>query len=303
MPAIFTPANGQLDLNRLRLQADGIPISPAFLATVIAGIQAWAPVLGIPIVNLNPIRPPAPSDFPVYIGDGTGTMAQEPQNTLLISYVASDHAYFFDTATAPVISHEFGHMLGLADRYYEGYQHAPLVAGIRTSVPMDGTVFPNEPDYIPGTNLMSGAGAGWTVTAAQIQAIMSGTEESRQSRRVVFLVDTTGSLGSAWSAQPTLYLSGDNLWAPDPPPPDLPIAGYRVIGGLVFFAKAGPTGLGNGPVRALWNLRASVDGNGQPATRLSWFRYGKKYRSRRLLPAGPRIHRPMMKMLGELAGL
>lgn len=301
MNPLFCPSNGQLDVSRLVLAADGVALSPAFVNTIMTGIQAWAPLLGVSIVNLNLTRAAAANDYIIYVGNGTGTQAREPNNTLRVSYVTPTEGYLFITDPPWAISHEFGHLLGLADRYYEGYQHTPSVAGQRISVPMDNIHFPAEGDYNPATNLMSNPGTSWSLTNAQRQSILACTEETQLPRNVVGLFDTTGSQGASWLLPPTMYLMGDDLWTPDPPPPDLPIAGYTLFGGMVFKAKAGTTAGGNGPVRDLWCLRSRVDTSGQPAIRITWFRRGKKYRSRRTVANGPRIHRQMMRLIGKLA--
>lgn len=298
MSPVFCPAGGQLDLSRLRLVFDDIPFNESFVTTVMQGIQAWAPIIGVPIMNLNLTQAAASSDYVIFVGNGT--RARVPNNTLRIAYVTADGGYLFPTDPAQTISHEFGHLLGLADRYYEGYQHTPTVAGGRITVPMDGRLFPAEGDYIPTTNLMSGPGIPWSITNVQRQLIMTCTDEPQFSRRVVGLFDSTQTSGS-WSLPLTMYLSGDALFAPDPPPPDLAIAGYTLLGGLVFIAKAGATSLGNKAVRDLWNLRPAPNVPGTP-TRTTWFRRGKRYSSRRVVSTGQRIHRQMMRNIGNLAG-
>jgi hypothetical protein len=306
MTPVFCPTNNVYDLGRLRLVGDGISFSPNFAAMVATGIQAFVSQLGsqVSIINLNLTAPQTPSDYVIYVGDGNGTRARQPNGTLRIAYVAPDHGYLFITDTAQTVSHEFGHLLGLADRYYEGYSHTPLVVGTRTSIAMDGILFPNEPDYNPATNLMSSPSPNWSLTQAQRTWALTCTEEDQFTRRVVFLLDTTGSQGASWAWPPTgtMYLQGGELWTPDgPPPPDFPIAGYSLLGGIIFLAKASKTSLKNAPVRDLWNLRARVDAAGNSATRKTWFRKGKKHKGKRTVATGPRIHRQMMKNIGNLA--
>jgi hypothetical protein len=298
MSPAFCPANGQLDLSRLRLVFDDIPFNAGFVATVMQGIQAWVPMLGVAIVNLNLTQAAAASDYVLLAGNGT--QARAPNNLLRISYITANGGYLFFTDPARSISHEFGHLLGLADRYYEGYQHTPTVVGSRITVPMDGRLFSAESDYVPATNLMSGSGLPWSLTNAQRQLILACTDEGQLSRRVVGLFDSTQTSGS-WSLPPTMYLGDDGLYTPDPPPPDLAIAGYTLLGGLVFKAKASATLLKNKAVRDLWDLRPAPGVPGTPIKK-TWFRRGKQYRSRRIVSTGPRIHRQMMRAIGSLAG-
>ncbi|HEY0552978.1 MAG TPA: hypothetical protein VGG20_01860, partial [Thermoanaerobaculia bacterium] len=167
----------------------------------------------------------------------------------------------------------------------------------------DPSLFPAESDYDPVTNLMAGGSAQWTLSSAQRQSVLSCTAETQKSRRVVGLFDEAQASGN-WHQPATMYLSSDifaSLYTPDPPPPDLAIAGYTLLDGLVFAAKAHATALGNNAVRELWNLRPTPDDSG-PNIRKTWFRYGKKHRSRRIVSTAPRIHRQQMRLIGMLAG-
>lgn len=305
MNPVFCPANNQLDLSRLRLQFEG-NFNANILAAITNGIQDWVNPglgnLGVTIANLNLARNAADGQYVIYVGTGAaaGTKARQPERTLGISYMAPENGYLFtsDPNLRRSISHEFGHLLGLADRYYEGYFHNPNQAGTRTTVPMDGILFPAEIDYVPATNLMSGGGGQWTLSNAQRQLVLSCTAEGQKSRRVVGLFNATPQASVNWRLPPTMYLSGDALFTPDPPPPDLAIAGYTLLGGLVFIAKARATLLGNSAVRNLWNLRPPPSG---AASRITWFHHGKKYKRKHVVSTAPRIHRSMMRLIGTLA--
>ncbi len=305
MIPVFCAANGQLDLSRLRLQFEDSSGS-SFLSAITNGINDWVDPnkanLGISIVNLNLSRDPVAGEYVIYVGNGSaaGTRAREPERTLSISYVTPEGGYLFTTEPnlRRIASHEFGHLLGLADRYYEGYLHKRTEVGTRTTVPMDNILFAAESGYVPATNLMSGGSNDWTLSSVQRQLVLSCKEEDQKSRRVVGLFDETQGSGS-WHLPLTMYLSGGALFTPDPPPPDLAIAGYTLLGGLVFDSKARATALGNIEVRKLWNLRPPPSGT---LTKITWFHKGKRHRRRHVVSTAPRIHRQRMRLIAALAG-
>ncbi len=307
MNPVFCPVQGELDLARLRLVFEN-GLDEALVTAIKNGIEDWVAVdrgnLGVSIVKLNLKRTTAATgDYIIYVGNGSAgdTKAREPERTLQISHVVATHGYLFSTESdlRRTAAHEFGHLLGLADRYYEGYSHKKHEVGNRLNVPMDSQLFPQEQDYVPSTNLMSGGASAWTLSEAQRKLVLACKSETQKSRRVAGLFDQNQSEGS-WHLPSTMYLSGDALMTPNgPPPPDLAIAGYMLVGGLVFMAKAGKTKLKNEPVRELWNLRPPPK---KGAERKTWFRKGKRHKSRRMVSTAPRIHREMMRHIGQLAG-
>src|SRR5947209_7904041 len=163
MMPVFSPKDGQIDAGRLRLVFDDDAQKDADIANKVgAGIRGWESRLDVMIINLdlNPKRKPGPNDYQILIGKGAS--AREPEKTLMRSYVGPMGGYFFQPASNPaVFAHEFGHLLGLADRYYEGYIYKSDIIskekeGDNVTIPMAQSLFsdPPEPDYDPKTNLM-----------------------------------------------------------------------------------------------------------------------------------------------------
>lgn len=300
MPGFCPATNGKLDLSRLRLASDGIVPSAGFVDSVASGIQALATVLGITTENLDLAKDADASDYIIYVGDGTGTRAREPNNTLRVSYVAPADGYLFTTDPDPAgtMSHEFAHLLGLADRYYEGYEHQLMQEGIRRTIPMDRRLFQGDGDYDPLTNLMSRAtGGSGALTKVQRDLILSCSDEVQFSRHVVGLFD---NVQPTWTVPETMYLNNGHLYTPDPPSNDLAIAGYTLLAAAICIPKAGHAVPKNSEVRKRWNLRSRYE----PAleVKITTFRKGKRYKTKRTVPNGSRIHRRMMRLIGLLAG-
>lgn len=228
MTPAFCPSNGQLDLSRLRLEFDDdFASDPAIVTAVKAGIKLWEGKLGVQIVHLlDPNRIDDSSDYVIKVGKGKH--AVEPNKTLTIPYAGADGAYLFGAGAGNQVIHEFGHMLGLADRYYEGYQHDGDTVGDRTSVPMDPSLFPSESGYDENTNIMAGGGRGggpWTLSSAQLQAINACVEETPMPRNVVGIFDDHDP---NWKAPATMALIGGVLYGFAPDGSSVNVGGYKM---------------------------------------------------------------------------
>lgn len=311
MIPVFPPKNGKIDADRLRVVFDDIAADPSYIAAVIAGIKAWESRLGIPIINLDPGRPATSAHYVILVGNGTN--AAEPNKTLKRSYVGTTGGYFFySESDAHTFAHEFGHLLGLADRYYEGYEYGDTITrttkggsnikedieGVNASVPMSQNLFSAE-NYDPATNLMSGQSSDWTISSAQLHLILSGKEEPQLSRHIAGVFDSRMKSGP-YALPASMYLEGGQLKTVTKKGEIQPIAGYTLLVGVLFQPKHEVSAVENA-VKSLWLLRSRFDDQGKLKTKS--VRVGKVYRGIRKAAAGPRIHMPMMRLIGKLAGV
>jgi len=304
---VFSPKDGKIDTDRLRLVLDEDAKKDADLANKVGlGIRAWESRLGIAIINLdlNPNRKPDTTDYQIIIGNGAS--AREPEKTLKRSYVSPTGGYFFQTLSNPaVFAHEFGHLLGLADRYYEGYTYKSDIIdkekeGYNVTVPMAKSLFgdPQETYYDPKTNLMSSTPQDWTISSRQRQLILAGSEEPQLSRNVIGIFQSNATAKN-YKQPSSMYLSGDQLYTDNPTPQA--IRGYTLEGAKkVFAAKAAKVPGGNSDVKTLWRKLKPQKFLGKIPVNI--VRDGKRYRGPRVRPDGPRIHQAMMELIAQLAG-
>lgn len=310
MIPVFSPRNGKIDADRLRIVFDDIGTDASYIAAVIAGIKAWETRLDIEIVNLDPGRAASSDHYIILIGNGT--KAVEPNKSLKRSYVGTTSGYLFRSeSNAQTFAHEFGHLLGLADRYYEAYEYGDTITrktkggniikedveGVSITIPMSKDLFSTE-DYDPETNLMSGQSSEWTISSAQRQLILSGSEEHQPSRHIIGVFDSRMKLGP-YVLPDTMYLEGEQLKTITDKGELQLIVGYSLLGGIVFRPKHKVSDEEKA-VKGLWLLRSFFDDQGKLKTKKT--RGGKVYRGARIAAAGPRIHRSMMRLIGGLAG-
>jgi hypothetical protein len=315
MIPVFSPDGAKkLDADKLRLVFDDdFTKDPAIIASFQTAILGWAPKLGIEINNLDVGRPPGTNDYRLVIGNGVN--AREPEKTLERSYVGPGGGYFFRTkSNAAVFAHEFGHLMGLADRYYEGYQYTPDLPkeekeGDNVTVPMakslfikDGDPADPEADYNPATNLMSSTPAEWTISTAQRQSILDGKSEPQLARNVIGIFRANDNVSSVYHLPASMYLDKDGRFYTDDPPPPKPLVGYTLSiskgGAPVAVPRSAKTR--EFEVKILWNRL-------KPRTFLGIFDVsvthgGKKHKGGRVRADGPKIHQPMMRLIAKLAG-
>ncbi len=310
MKPLFSPKDGKIDVDRLRIVFDDINPIEGYIDIVKASIKKWEKVLDVEIVNFDPGRSVESADYQILVGKGGGAL--EPNKSLTVSYVGPEGGYFFspDANEEYTAIHEFGHLMGLADRYYEAYQYDDRqVEGGRGSVSMslwefkdkNGKIEEGEEDYDPHANIMSSSSKDWTISKNQRNFILSGKEETPRRRDVVGVFYSKGASG-LFKPPDSMFLDEGQLYES----PGDRKAGYStLLSGSVCIAHvplADTASRSN--IRELWRMR------GNPTRR-------KRKRPKRVIKGvlhrgpristyeevpGERIHRKIMSDIGQLAG-
>jgi hypothetical protein len=309
------------DLTALQIAAKA-----TYVANLTASIRTWKDVsagYGSPltIANLDLEGAVPAKTFLITIGNDKS--APQPYKELKVSHVdtVARTGYFFFEKNGAEGAHEFGHLLGLADRYFEVYSIASLeIEGGRATAPMARMMFSapdnvvpaatenptSTPRYYPVSNLMSNDVANnWTLSRAQLDFIFSGTDEPANRRDVIAIEDTSAA---GWetlhlpSPVDGIVLSGNFLYAG--PDGIRPLAGYR-------FKTTGtnktPVPEVAAPTTAVKAVVSSVRNHQGPGTekKIKGGKFGDRYKhvskTHTVRDRGKYIHREQMNIVGKLA--
>ena len=330
MPALSISSDGTVDASSLGIVWDtdltGDQDKTTYLKHLEASIRQWESVTqsyeknGYPkaltIANLDLMGP----SKSLIVTVGNKFSAREPEKTLLVPYIDPKDpnpikGYFFFRNDGAEGAHEFGHLLGLADRYFEVYVIDDMnQSGNRSSAPMGLGMFnvteedpSNTPKYEPATNLMSNnTGTTWTLSKAQLDLVFNGQDETPKARNVIGIQKTFGTDPSFQLPPPSqgIILKADGcLYADTEQGRQLAAYNFRVSTDKKPFPKTAAKEI---PIRRAITTIVDTRGPSTPSGKdfggLTG-KYAKSYRTPKNKPniPGPYIHRGPMNVIGGFA--
>jgi hypothetical protein len=322
MKPVFSPdAQLKVDVSRLRVvfdtdfKANFLPADPkaadpkeTYLKFIETALHGWELAICVAMVDIDLQHKEKPGDYVVQVGMGENAI--DPGKTLHISYVNPAGGYFFqDDVNATIFAHEFGHLMGLADRYYNGYAYDPSLneAGDRVTVAMAPDMFKlpdgssSDPTYVPTGNIMSTPrGASWTVSMGQTATILARQEEPQNPMDVIGVFDKNDESG-VWSVPATMLRVGDFLFAAVATQPLRAGYTYSAVKRNIRTQAKREMPNGDKDVRVLWNKQ--VEKRDKKTGKLVYART-KGHGGRNLVDHREHayLHRAQMTLIARLAG-